>query len=211
MMNKKVLNILFEAAKLYKENLLNKNIMFIHYNVKTKIYSYTEMLFEDIHFLHLTGIEFSYSTFHNKKASLFFKKCLHKRLKLSEIDYRQDGTTVLKLKIIRDLMNIHKNTNMIGTYNNLKPKLIIDKVCGGIYASMGIYKNKYNYYIPKSALREDIRKLVTKYDIVKCILVKNKNDKTYTVITKNKLDIPLNQLPKEIISKIDSSLIEKSL
>lgn len=31
---------------------------------------------------------------------------------------------------------------MIGNYNNTKPKLIADKICGGVYASMAIDQKK---------------------------------------------------------------------
>lgn len=39
-------------------------------------------------------------------------------------------------------MNIHKKAEMIGNYNNTKPKLIADKICGGVYASMAIDQKK---------------------------------------------------------------------
>lgn len=74
MLSSKEINILIEAAQLYKNNLLNMNVMFIHYNKKTHKYSYSEMLFEKKNFLHLTGIQFIESEEENKKSVLFFHK-----------------------------------------------------------------------------------------------------------------------------------------
>lgn len=100
-------------------------------------------------------------------------------------------------------MNLHTNTTMIGEYNCSKPKLIVDKMCGGIYASLGIDKGENNYFYPKSSLQDDIRKLVTSYDIVEAIMVKNGTENTYKKFTKNKLKIPIEDLPDEIKGKIN--------
>lgn len=72
MLSQKDIKTLTQAAILYKNNLLNKNVMFIHYNRKTRKYFSTEMLFEKRHFLHLTGIEFSLSSQHILKNLFYF-------------------------------------------------------------------------------------------------------------------------------------------
>lgn len=50
MLSQNDVKILAQVAILYKNNLLKKNVMFIHYNRKTKKYSSTEMLFDKSHF-----------------------------------------------------------------------------------------------------------------------------------------------------------------
>jgi hypothetical protein len=100
-------------------------------------------------------------------------------------------------------MNLHTNTSMIGEYNYSKPKLIVDKICGDVYASLGIDKGDNGYFYPKSTLQEDIRKLVTSYDIVEGIMIKNRNEKVYKRFTKNKLKVAINDLPDDIKKKID--------
>lgn len=147
MLSSKEINILIEAAQLYKNNLLNMNVMFIHYNKKTHKYSYSEMLFEKKNFLHLTGIQFIESEEENKKSVLFYNKCINNKLSKKDILPKQNGTTVLKLEIIRVIMNLHTNTSMIGEYNYSKPKLIVDKICGGVYASLGIDKGDNGLFL----------------------------------------------------------------
>lgn len=86
MLSQKDIKILTQAAILYKNNLLNKNVMFIHYNRKTKEYFATEMLFEKRHFLHLTGVEFSLSSTYSKKSILFYNFIDHLIHLTDEID-----------------------------------------------------------------------------------------------------------------------------
>lgn len=207
MLSQKDIKSLTQAAKLYKDNLLNKNVMFVHYNKKMKKYLFTEMLFEKRHFLHLTGIDFALSTTYSKKSVLFYNKCISHKLSPNDGNYKSNGTTVLKLQIINMLMNIHKKAEMIGNYNNMKPQLIADKICGGVYASMAIAQERNQYYIPKSGLQDDLRNLVTDYDVVKVIFVKEKIEEKYSVMTKNKLGISLNCLPQQIKDKIAEALL----
>jgi len=72
-----IINTVCICAKMYKENLENRNIMFIYKDEKTK---FIEAKFLKSNFLHLTGIKPR-----NLKANEFYDKCIHNRILESEI------------------------------------------------------------------------------------------------------------------------------
>ena len=53
-----IIKIICESAHKYRENLLNKNIIFIFENRKTKKIDFVETLCTKYNFLHLTGIDY---------------------------------------------------------------------------------------------------------------------------------------------------------
>ena len=53
-------------------------------------------------------------------------------------------------------MKIQTCAKMVGVYDYTKSVLYTEKIAGNIYACMGFIKEN-NYYIPNTALREDIR------------------------------------------------------
>ena len=88
--------VLFECAELYKNNLIDYNLLFLCAGKNRKMNA-LEMQFSTTGFLHLTGVKFP-----GKKipARAFFDKCINRRLSLAEFDLALDGTTELKLKIL---------------------------------------------------------------------------------------------------------------
>ena len=56
--NKEIIKRICESAKKYKNNLLNKNIIFIFENKKKQKIEYIEVLFLAQNFLHFTGIKY---------------------------------------------------------------------------------------------------------------------------------------------------------
>ena len=67
----------------------------------------------------------------------------------------------------------------------------------------GCGKNEYNYYVPNTALKEDVRKLVDKWYPIRAIYVKNIKDAKYTELSKSSKDYDLSKLPKEVADLID--------
>ena len=55
-----IIKRLSNGAKTYKENLLNKNILFIFENKEEKNLNFIETIFLPSNFLHLTGIKYVY-------------------------------------------------------------------------------------------------------------------------------------------------------
>ena len=74
-----------QSAVIYKENLLNKNILFLSIS-NNKSY-YFEGAFFDNNFKHLTGVE------GGLEPSLFFNAALNNRLSKSDIVFKKDGTS----------------------------------------------------------------------------------------------------------------------
>lgn len=172
------LKLLIESAKIYNENLADKNLLVIYQDRITKKYLYLEFVFFKTNFLHLIGVNFVSSTDDNMKSELFFNKCLNNELSLSDFSYRSDGTTKLKLDILKQVVSIDKSAKMVGDYNHSRPALITDKITGNIHACIGSVLNESNYYVPNTALKEDIRNIVSKWHPIKAIYVKSIEEKS---------------------------------
>lgn len=154
---KQAIKILINSAYKYKCNFVHKNMLIV-FNNNNNSYTYIETLFLPRHFLHLTGIK---TKEENRNASAFYKKCINKKLSLSEFDFKTDGTTELKLTILLQMMNISNFSRMIGDYNNSKANLMTEKIAGTTSLCMGFVKDGL-YYVPNTALKQDTRELVVK-------------------------------------------------
>ena len=133
----------------------------------------------------------------------FYRKCIENKLGLDEFQFKQDGTTQLKLVVLPTLMDITKITKITGDYNNVRPYLFVDKVMGGVNFCLGLSKED-NVYVPSSALLEDIKKLTDTPSQVLAILEKDRDEEIYSVIkyvTKG-LNIHKINLPQEITTMI---------
>lgn len=71
---------MYSCAKLYQQNLENKNVMFIYKEEEIK---YIETKFTKSNFLHLTGVKILNE---NIKANSFYDRCIKNRI--SETDIR---------------------------------------------------------------------------------------------------------------------------
>ena len=188
-----IIKILVESANKYKQNLLNKNIMFIFQNKNEKNLKYIETIFKSQSFLHLTGLKF------NGSANVFFYNCLNHTLSLKDIELKNKVYTKLKLEVLENAMSIDQSAKRIGNYNNNGIELKIEKVIGGVHYCIG-FSNKtrsgkeLDYYYPKSLLKTNIVQYSTKDNKVVAILSKNVKDEKYCNITyfnndKNIIDI----------------------
>lgn len=193
------LKVIVECAKLYKQNLVNKDLMFITIVNQNK-FSFLEVKFLKRNYLHLTGVVL---TSEKLNAKLFYNKCIGGKLSINDFELKKDGTTTLKLSILPQLMNLHNTTKMIGDFYSSKPKLYAEKVAGNVVGCIGFIKNK-STYIPNTTLKEDIRSIILNKERVIAIFTKNITDKFYnnlTYLVKDYNDI--NFLPQKIINKID--------
>jgi len=125
---------------------------------------------------------------------------------------------MLKLDILSYLMDIHKCAKMIGCFNKTKPKLICDKLAGGEKACMSLTMgDDVDYFVPVSALKEDIRNLITKQERVIAIFRKPTNIELYnnlTYIAKEYKEYnSFNKFPVAITNKInfDSLICEPNI
>lgn len=190
------LNIIKQAAKLYEQNLLNKNILFIY--LRNNKIEYFEATFLEEHFKHLTGVHT------NLNAYQFFYKAKNNRLKVSEFDYK-NSTTVLKLDNLIKSMLLSSYAKMIGEFKHNKVYLSIEKIAGNNNLIIGFDEGeKINF--PKTLLKGDIRDY-SKEKPCRVIAIMSKNTKEnlyneFSYISKN---ITINRIIKnsEILKRIN--------
>ena len=170
------LKIIYACAKLYRENLSNKCVLFVAAEGKSVITF--ESLFLPQNFKHLTGVRSKLS------GADFFGLVIRNKLSPSEIELADDGTTDLKLDVLQQLMNIHKTARMVGDYDQSRSLFIADKIAGTVTAAMG-FVHSMNYYLPKSALKTDVRDITLKttHRRIIAIFVKNRNDDIYNELS----------------------------
>ena len=146
---KRVISIITKAAKSYHENLEDQNVLFV-YGVPSEVKKQIEqnadvitcyeVVFHRSNFLHLTGLKLN-----KKKVSStinFYSKCLDGRLSEDDFVLSKDGSTVQKLEVLADMMNIKKSASMIGDFTDAGPKLYSEKIAGNVYACVGVVCDK---------------------------------------------------------------------
>lgn len=90
--------IVTEAAKDYAENLVNRNFIIIYKDRKNNRIDFFETVFLPRNFQHLSGIEYVDEDGNILERSVqFFNKCCNHSLSEKEIQYKNDGTTHMKL------------------------------------------------------------------------------------------------------------------
>lgn len=173
---KKALEILFKSARDYKENLGEKDLLFICIDKYKKI-NFLETRFSLSNFQHLTGIRT------NKKkinANHFFNLCLDKRLKFNDFEFTSIGTTELKLQALPNIFSKDISGKMVGELSSLHFKLKTERLVGNVYSSIGFVKDlKSNLYVPNTLLVGNIKDFVNTTAQVIETYRKNSNDTFY--------------------------------
>lgn len=148
------LSIIVKCAKMYKENLVDKSLLFVCTDKHKKIHT-LEVTFYAGNFLHLTGIRLT-----DKKmtASDFFKHCIESRLSINQFEFANDGTTELKLAILPLLMKSNLSANEIGDFCGNNAKLYTQKLAGNTKGCIGfVLSDSAKQYLPNTVLNVDIR------------------------------------------------------
>lgn len=198
---KEALRIIYRCAKLYQENLEGKNLLFVSLHNKNR-FEYIETKFLKGNYQHLTGVVVDETTI---SPAYFYEKCINRRLSINEFEFKSDGTTPLKLSVLEQMMDIHKNSKMIGVFNGTKPALYSDKIIGNIVACMGLVKDS-QFYVPVTILREDIRDIIENQGRIVAIFSKSIHYKLYGYLLYNVKGMEANHaISNEIIEKIDFS------
>lgn len=156
---KEAVRIITLAAQDYDRILNGKNYIFIFKNRINNQIEYFESVFLPRNFQHLTGVDFineEKQIIHN--STQFYHKCIDSALKESEIRFKEDGTTELKLRALPMIVNFLKTSKMTAVYNAIRPMLSVERLAGTTNFCLGFTKDK-EYYVPSSCLFEDIRNL----------------------------------------------------
>ena len=140
--------ILTSCAKMYRDNLENRNLLFVYGDREAP--AFLESVFLPRCFRHLTGVVTKLS------STQFYERCLKGKLAETDYDFDEIGFTVKKLEILPKLMHIHRNAKMVANFSEDRIYLRTDKLVGTITAILGLCKDG-NYFIPNTALKSDIR------------------------------------------------------
>ncbi|MBR8701283.1 hypothetical protein IX317_001520 [Fusobacterium sp. DD29] len=109
---KKLFKEIKEAKSVFDELLLNKEYKYIYKNVITGKKESFEMKCKASNFLHLTGVQT------NLSGSNFYSALEKKRLSLKNIDYKENGTTKLKLDMFKRLNLLFSSAVQVCFHDN---------------------------------------------------------------------------------------------
>ncbi len=200
------------CAKLYENNLCGRSYIVIYRDRSDYQIKAIEVLFLPENYQHLTGIELIDEDGNRRDhvADLFYKKCINNTLSKTEIRFKQDGTTPLKLEALPIIMTIHKVTKIAGDYNNGRPFLVADKLIGNVNFCMGL-KKIGDIYFPASALMENIKYLTNAQSQVLAVMSKEVGASIYKDIrhVAKGLDLTKLEMPYDINAKISLKAYKK--
>jgi len=196
------LRILHNSAVAYKNNLLNRNVMFVA--SKNEIAQLFETKFLPSNFKHLTGIISSLN------STRFFEAAVNNKLKESEINFARDGTTHKKLDVLFSLMSIHKTAKMAGDFEGSHKVLLSDKIAGTTTAVMGFIKDD-KFFVPNTIIKDDVRQLTRKPTLViNAIFIKSDKQIEYNQISFLRSGTTVEQIIKLIPDIKCKLLIDKN-
>lgn len=173
------IEIITKAAKIYDEQINNKNLLIIFGNPTTPSIVETQALPRN--FLHLTEVKLNKKV-ENNSPERFFQKAISHKINEEDFDFK-DKTTEQKLNVLILTLRIASNTKMIGNYNHNSNhiKLQTDKLAGSVRSCIGLV-HVGNYFVPNTILESDIRNDVNTTQKVLTILSRNINDKKYSTV-----------------------------
>lgn len=199
------IRIVSRCAKLYDMNLCGKQLAIVYQEGDSKL-QYIEIVFRKNNFMHLTGIRISRC----QKADDFYRNILEQKVKESEIIFKANHTTELKLRILPIIVNIPYSARMIGDYKGYHENLYTEKVTGTTMGCLGLVKHG-NEYLPNTALSGDIRDLISKPPgKVLMVLRKTINEAIYSEITyrSKALLVGEDDLYQKLHLKIDKNILD---
>lgn len=142
------IKIIRDSAIVYENQFVNKNLLIVFGNIKCP--DTVEIKGSSSNFLHLTGMKIN--KVYCSSSEMFFKKAIHNKLQERDFDFR-DGSTIQKLQVLKQVLNISRNANMIGdyNYNSAHIKLDTHKLAGNVRACIG-FKRNGRYFVPNTVL-----------------------------------------------------------
>ena len=190
-----MLTIIINAAKQY-ENVLNKRHFCIVFK-KKDTFELVEVAFQDINFLHLTGVKTKLS------AKVFYSAALSGKLSLKDIAMDSNGTTQLKMQVLPFLHELLFNNCMIGDFINSGIYIKSDYFVGDTKAflSLGFIKGKKKD-IPVTLYKENVKRLSKPIYKVLAIFIKRSDQKKYKECTY----ISKGQNEKELLAFINNEV-----
>ena len=132
--------------------------------------------------MHLTGV--CHKSIENYNTGRFFHLALERRLDKYEFEMANRHTTPRKLEVIEATLKNVPHAYMIGTYNNIGPLLITDRIIGNIYSCVGFTADEYNgLNYPNTLLKGDTRQKLRECHQICAIFRKKKQEESYSEAT----------------------------
>jgi hypothetical protein len=197
------LSIARRCAVLYNNNLANKNFLVLH-RVNDAIHS-IELECQRGNFVHLTGLNPV-----NISASIFYKKLVNNKAKLSDFEMKKDGTTALKLSVLENMMDFSNGINMIGNISSSSLDLHTEKLMGNIYACLGFVQIPNGCYVPNTVLKKDMRIITEKFYRVVAILSKHLVESKYGNVVYEAKGVSINSIDMNVELKSKIKLLEST-
>lgn len=177
---KEAVSIAISSARLYRDNFVGKQLLFVMTDKHKKVSSLT-VEFNASNFHHLTGLELT-----NKAWSHldFYNFCIDGRLKESDIQFSGQGTTHQKLSVLPFVFrNNNLSASMVGNYNHSHPLLYTEKLVGGVKWALGFRNvDGKEKYIPDTLLEGDIRNNIKDSYRIIATYMKNARDDEFTYL-----------------------------
>ena len=197
MTKKEALSIVFSCAPLYKENLVDRSLLFITTDKHKNVHC-LEVTFDIGNFLHMTGFKLRKPGIN---ARHFFNLCYDKRLTEADFEFSTDGTTEMKMRVLAqpDETKNHLRKNA-GRLQHEQPKLYTDKIAGSLSACMGFVRDGgEGRFVPNTVLEGDIRTKVKAADRIIATYRKSRSEEQYSeiVFTAKKVEWGKIVLPDE--------------
>lgn len=217
-MNKRrAIQIMVNAAELYKKNLEDQKILFL-YGIPSEIKKVLQMesgrllpvkkyeaVFLRNNFLHLTGVKINRTEI--SSAIHFYEKCLGHRLMESDFRFAGDGSTNQKFEILENMMCLKRNVTMIGDFSGRGWKLYSEKVAGNVCGCIGFVKDRNTQWnVANTLLKKDIRDVsAAPVQKVYAIISKRYAEEKYSILEKldKGLDMKVCTFPEEIERMLD--------
>ena len=149
----KAISIITKCVPLY--DVMSQSDYIFIYSKDGHSAEYAEVNFPKNNFLHLTGINYSGS------ASAFYRAAMNNKLNPKTLVYK-NGTTILKLEVIRSLVKLPETARWIGDFDGSGVKLHTEMLAGNTCGCMGFVRaENSDLFVPNTALKGDIRDVVT--------------------------------------------------
>ncbi|MGF0095743.1 PBECR4 domain-containing protein [Peptoniphilus sp. SGI.035] len=177
----KDLKTIINSGNMFRKNLSNKSLLIISGSINAP--NVNEIEFQNSNFLHLTGVVTKVN------ANNFMRMLEKSRIKISDWDYRKDGTTQLKLRILPDIVNIHNRAKMIGVYDKRRVFMSTDLCIGNTFCYLGLIKTNRitnrnnNVYVPNTSIASNIISDTNSRERILAIYRKDKNKIKYDDLT----------------------------
>lgn len=169
------------CAEMYDKDFAGRAVLFVLTD-KGKNVTTLEVKFDGSNFQHLTGM--SSSKYKSKKD--FFHACQKGSIRAGDICIKEFTRQKLQgLLIVLQSPDLH--ASLEGDYNQSGRNLEADVMLGNHQWTMGFKRINNNSYVPKTMLKEDIRKLTNQTLSVAAVYRKRQCEREYReIVWKNK-------------------------